>query len=75
MRYQDECYGEVWKFPRFSFSLALNLIAKSHVLWSDEMNQNSFQFKENILHFFSSHDDIWKNYKNFIMGKAQLMMP
>ena len=72
MRYQDECYGEVWKFPRFSFSPALNLIAKSHVLWSDEMNPNSFQFKENILQFFSVHDDIWKKLQEFYYGQSPI---
>ena len=37
------------------------------------MNQNSFQFKENILQFFLATMISGKNYKNFIMGKVQLI--
>jgi len=48
------------------------LIAKSHVLWSDEMNPNSFQFKENILQFFSVHDDIWKKLQEFYYGQSPI---
>ena len=29
------------------------------------MNPNSFQFKENILQFFSVHDDIWKKLQEY----------
>lgn len=36
------------------------------------MNQNSFQFKENILHFFSSHDDIWKKLQEFYYGQSPI---
>ena len=36
------------------------------------MNQNSFQFKENILQFFSSHDDIWKKLQEFYYGQSPI---
>ena len=36
------------------------------------MKQNSFQFKENILQFFSSHDDIWKKLQEFYYGQSPI---
>lgn len=36
------------------------------------MNQTSFQFKENILQFFSVHDDIWKKLQEFYYGQAPI---
>ena len=36
------------------------------------MNQNSFQFKENILQFFSVHDDIWKKLQEFYYGQSPI---
>ncbi len=42
------------------------------MLWSDEMNPNSFQFKENILQFFSVHDDIWKKLQEFYYGQSPI---
>ena len=42
------------------------------MLWSDEINPNSFQFKENILQFFSVHDDIWKKLQEFYYGQSPI---
>ena len=36
------------------------------------MNPNSFQFKENILQFFSVHDDIWKKLQEFYYGQSPI---
>ena len=36
------------------------------------MNPNSFQFKENILQFFSVHDDIWKKLQEFYYGQSTI---
>ena len=36
------------------------------------MNPNSFQFKENILQFFSVHDDIWKKLQEFYCGQSPI---
>lgn len=36
------------------------------------MNQTSFQFKENILQFFSVHDEIWKKLQEFYYGQAPI---
>lgn len=36
------------------------------------MNPNSFQFKENILQFFSVHNDIWKKLQEFYYGQSPI---
>ena len=36
------------------------------------MNPNSFQYKENILQFFSVHDDIWKKLQEFYYGQSPI---